>query len=218
MEHTQPASLGFRLELANFALELDGGWLCSASDAMVHVALPLPVSHPSLSILLPERLGNPAVSTATNESCKQLDAATAALLERYTYEIISGIDWRIPAAQKAKLLDRIAPGSKLRLGLYRDTFPCSDYFKMFCSEQARATYASVRILSVHCDVQPLKGTASTFAVTESTSKAGIRLHGVQIFKWRLRTSEWLVQSIVAWRAQCASDLLSNDEANLIAIS
>ena len=206
------------MELANFALEFDGGWLCSARDAMAHVDPPLPVAHPSLSILLPERLGNPAASTATNESSKQIDAATAALLERYTYEIISGIDWRIPAAQKAKLLDRVASGSKLRLGLYRETFPCSDYYTLFCSEPARAAYTSVRILSVNCDAQSLRGTASTFAVTESISKAGIRLHGIQVFKWRLRTSEWLIQSIAAWRAQCASDLLFHDEANLIAIS
>jgi hypothetical protein len=185
---------------------------------MAHVALPLAVVHPSLSILLPEQLSNPAANTASDESCKQLDAATAALLEHCTYEIISGIDWRIPAAQRAKLLGRIAPGSQLRLGLYRETFPCSDYFKLFCSEPARVAYASLRILSVHCDAQSLKGTASTFAVTETISKAGVRLHGLQVFKWRLRISEWLVQSIVAWRAQCASDLLSSDDATVIAIS
>lgn len=185
---------------------------------MMHVAPPLSVVHPSLSILLPEQLSAPAATSASDESCKQLDAATAALLERCTYEIISGIDRRVPAAERAKLLRRVAPGSQLRLGLYRETFPCSDYFKLFCSEPARADYASLRILSVHCDAQSLKGIASTFAVTEAVSKAGVRLHGVQVFKWRLRTSEWLVQSIVAWRAQCASDILSSDDATVIAIS
>ena len=200
--------------------EFDGGWLPSTTGVMAHVALPLAVAHPSLSILLPEHSDNAATSKATDDSHKQLDEATAALLERYTYEIISGIDRRNSTAQRTKLLNRVAPGSKMRLGLFRETFPSSDYYTLFCSDSSRAMYSSIRILSLHGDAQPLKGTACTFAVTESISKTGICLHGVQVFKWRLRTSEWLVHSITAWRAKCASDLLSlsDDDANLIAIS